>query len=58
MPFLFDPFFSRKPDGVGMGLFVAKKIILAHRGDIRVENGAEGGAWATIRLPLAGPSSA
>jgi PAS domain S-box-containing protein len=49
---VFDPFFSLKPDGFGMGLAISKRIIEAHHGKIDVENRQDGGALFTIRLPL------
>jgi signal transduction histidine kinase len=48
---LFEPFVSTKPNGTGLGLSVARRIIEEHDGTIRVQNGPEGGACFTIRLP-------
>ncbi|KAB1442834.1 two-component system sensor histidine kinase NtrB [Pseudodesulfovibrio senegalensis] len=44
LPFAFDPFYSSKPDGVGMGLPTARRIIAEHGGTLTLhsrENGAE-----------------
>ncbi len=49
----FDPFFSSKPAGrqPGLGLAQARRWVEAHDGVITLENGKDGGAVATIRLP-------
>jgi len=52
---VFEPFFSTKPNGLGMGLAICRSIIEAHRGSIRAKNNEAGGATFTITLPaLAG----
>lgn len=49
---IFSPFYSTKPEGNGLGLAVASKIIKAHGGEILVGNKAKGkGAAFTILLP-------
>ena len=35
-PYLFDPFFSSKPDGTGMGLTKVHQVISDHRGEIQI----------------------
>jgi len=49
---LFEPFVSGKPSGVGMGLSIARKIAVAHGGDLVLE-GNESGARFLLTLPLA-----
>lgn len=49
---VFDPFFTRREGGVGLGLAVVQQIIVAHGGDIRAGNSTTGGALFTITLPL------
>jgi len=44
MPKLFDSFFTTKPDGVGLGLSIARSIIRGHEGRIWAENRPSGGA--------------
>jgi signal transduction histidine kinase len=48
---IFDPFFTRREGGVGLGLTIVQQIVQAHGGDIGVETGPRGGASFTIRLP-------
>ena len=50
---IFDPFFTTKNQGMGIGLSIARTIIQAHKGQIWVENQAEGGAVFRLSLPLA-----
>ena len=49
---IFDPFFSTKQGGSGIGLASAVKISFGHRGGISAENRTQGGARFNIALPL------
>ena len=49
---VFDPFYSSKAEGMGMGLAIARTIIEAHNGVISAKNRDHGGATFRIRLPL------
>lgn len=49
---VFNPFFTTKPEGMGMGLAIAKTIVEAHHGTMAVENLPAGGALFTVRLPI------
>ncbi|GAB6908362.1 hypothetical protein JCM12296A_42010 [Desulfosarcina cetonica] len=48
---VFDPFFSTKTQGAGLGLSNVKKIIDAHHGSIEIENRANQGTRIIIKLP-------
>jgi PAS domain S-box-containing protein len=50
--YLFDPFFTRNPDGFGLGLAITHTIVEEHRGRITVENALGGGACFRIYLPV------
>ncbi len=43
-PRIFEPFFSTKPEGTGMGLAICRSIVEAHDGRLWVENSLLGGA--------------
>jgi signal transduction histidine kinase len=49
---IWDPFFTTKERGTGLGLGIVRKVVEAHGGEIRMENRSEGGARAIIRLPI------
>lgn len=48
---IWEPFFTTKDKGSGLGLPIVKKIIEGHGGIIEVENGPEKGVQVTITLP-------
>lgn len=50
---LFEPYFSRKKGGTGLGLTIVKSIINDHRGYVRANHAENGGTIVTIELPVA-----
>jgi PAS domain S-box-containing protein len=55
---VFEPFYTTKPSGMGMGLAISKSIIEAHGGLIWAEDNSLGGATVHFSLPGPGPRSA
>lgn len=51
---VFNPFFTTKPHGVGLGLAIVAKIVDQHGGQLRLDAAPEGGARFEIFLPAAG----
>ncbi len=49
---IFNPYYTTKPRGTGLGLPITNRIIKAHRGKIELRNRDAGGALFTIKLPL------
>ncbi len=55
---VFNPYYTTKPRGTGLGLPITNRIIKAHRGAIELRNRETGGAVFTLRLPLPRDSGA
>ena len=52
VPRLFEPFFSRRKGGTGLGLALVQQIVTEHAGEVTAVNRAGGGAEVTISIPL------
>lgn len=48
---VFEPFYSKKKGGMGIGLYLTRKIVEAHGGDIDLVSSAQNGTTFTIRIP-------
>lgn len=48
---VFEPFFTRRERGIGLGMSIVQRIVGEHGGRVTAENRAEGGAVVTVRLP-------
>ena len=52
---IWDPFFTTKEMGTGLGLGIVKNIIESHGGSIQILNREQGGARVTVELPVGRP---
>jgi len=50
-PHLFESFFTTKSQGLGLGLVIVQSIVERHHGQVRAENGEQGGAIFRVVLP-------
>ena len=52
IPMLFDPFYTTKQKGTGLGLYISQKILAEHRGNIEVDADLEVGTAFVMSLPV------
>lgn len=48
---MFQPFFTTKPSGSGIGLYLTRQILRMHGGDVRLESSPRRGTTVTLLLP-------
>jgi signal transduction histidine kinase len=48
------PFYTTRPGGLGLGLPLARKIVLLHGGELKLERRSPSGARVVVRLPTDG----
>ena len=53
LPRVFNPFFTRRPGGTGLGLPIVQRIVDEHGGRVSASNHPDGGALLRVQLPLA-----
>ncbi len=49
---IFEPFYTTRPSGTGLGLAVVRAIVDAHSGDIAVSSSPAAGTTVTVTLPI------
>ena len=56
LPQVFDPYFTTRESGTGIGLAISHKIIMEHKGSIDIQSEPGQGTVVHIRLPVHSPS--
>jgi signal transduction histidine kinase len=56
IPHLFEPLYTTKPGGTGLGIYIVQQIVEAHEGQVTVESQVGQGTTFTITLPRSCPS--
>jgi signal transduction histidine kinase len=51
LPRIFEPFHSTRPEGLGLGLYISKRIVDEHRGQINAQSSVGEGTTFTVWLP-------
>ena len=52
IPMLFDPFYTTKQKGTGLGLYISQKILAEHQGSVEVDANLEVGTAFIVSLPV------
>lgn len=52
---VFEPFFTTRTKGTGLGLTIVRRIVVSHGGSIRLEANPQGGTAAKVTIPLSCP---
>src|SRR5436309_15950434 len=48
---VFEPYFTTKPSGTGLGLLIVRRVVREHGGELSIESSQGKGLTLTIRLP-------
>jgi signal transduction histidine kinase len=54
LPHIFEPLYTTKPEGTGLGLYIVREIVTAHAGEITVQSIEGHGTTFLLTLPRAG----
>jgi signal transduction histidine kinase len=54
LPHIFEPLYTTKPEGTGLGLYIVREIVMAHAGEITVQSVEGHGTTFLLILPRAG----
>jgi PAS domain S-box-containing protein len=49
---IFDPFFTTRNEGTGLGLTIARRILLAHHGELVIDSESASGTTVLLRIPI------
>ena len=49
---VFDPFYTQRKEGIGLGLTVVQQIVLAHKGQVFITDNKQGGTCFHVQLPI------
>jgi PAS domain S-box-containing protein len=49
---IFEPFHSTKPEGLGLGMFIMRRIVTEHKGEIKIDSEPGRGTTVAVWLPL------
>jgi signal transduction histidine kinase len=55
---VFEPFYTARPDGNGLGLSIVRNVVHAHDGSIEILSAAGCGSEFVVRLPLVAETAA
>jgi signal transduction histidine kinase len=53
---MFEPYFTTKPDGHGLGMMIINAIVRAHDGNIDIQSKEGSGTMITVSIPRSEPA--